>query len=190
DLPRADAPLNQTRRPAAAVLASDGSLLTTQGDLFGDVLRIRDMPQSLPQALLAIEDRRFRQHFGVDPVGVLRALWANVTAGDVVQGGSTLTQQLAKNLFLTPARSARRKVQEALLAIQLERRFSKDELLEIYLNRVYLGGGAFGVDAASRLFFGISARRLNLWQSAMLAAHGSRPWRAPPRCCAPWSRPM
>ena len=181
DLPRADAPLNQTRRPAAAVLASDGSLLTTQGDLFGDVLRIRDMPPSLPQALLAIEDRRFRQHFGIDPVGVLRAIWANMTAGDVVQGGSTLTQQLAKNLFLTPARSTRRKVQEALLALQLERRFSKDELLEIYLNRVYLGGGAYGVDAASRLFFGVSARRLNLWQSAMLAGLPQAPSRTNPR---------
>jgi penicillin-binding protein 1A len=181
DLPRADAPLTQTRRPAAAVLASDGALLATQGDLFGDVLRIRDLPPTLPQALLAIEDRRFYHHHGVDPVGVLRALWANVTAGDVVQGGSTLTQQLAKNLFLTPQRSTRRKVQEALLAIQLERRFSKDELLEIYLNRVYLGGGAYGVDAAARLFFGISARRLNLWQSAMLAGLPQAPSRTNPR---------
>lgn len=181
DLPRADAPLTQTRRPAAAVLALDGTLLATQGDLFGEVLRIRELPPALPQALLAIEDRRFHQHFGVDPLGVLRALWANLTAGEVVQGGSTLTQQLAKNLFLTPARSTRRKVQEALLAIQLERRFSKDELLEIYLNRVYLGGGAYGVDAAARLFFGVSARRLNLWQSAMLAGLPQAPSRTNPR---------
>ena len=181
DLPRPDAPLTQVRRPAAAVLASDGSLLATQGDLFGEVLRIRDMPAFLPEALIAIEDRRFRHHFGVDPIGIARAIYANLTAGDVVQGGSTLTQQLAKNLFLTPERSTRRKVQEALLALWLERRFSKDELLEIYLNRVYLGGGAYGVDAAARLFFGVSARRVTLWQAAMLAGLPQAPSRTNPR---------
>ena len=181
DMPRPDAPLAQIRRPAAAVLAGDGSLLATQGDLFGEVLRLREMPPALPEALIAIEDRRFRHHFGVDPLGIARAFWANVTAGDVVQGGSTLTQQLAKNLFLTPARSTRRKVQEALLALWLERRFSKDELLEIYLNRVYLGGGAHGVDAAARLFFNVSARRVNLWQAAMLAGLPQAPSRTNPR---------
>ena len=181
DMPRPDAPLAQIRRPAAAVLAGDGSLLATQGDLFGEVLRLREMPAALPEALIAIEDRRFRHHFGVDPFGIARAFWANVTAGDVVQGGSTLTQQLAKNLFLTPARSTRRKVQEALLALWLERRFSKDELLEIYLNRVYLGGGAHGVDAAARLFFNVSARRVNLWQAAMLAGLPQAPSRTNPR---------
>ena len=181
DMPRPDAPLAQIRRPAAAVLAGDGSLLATQGDLFGEVLRLREMPTALPEALIAIEDRRFRHHFGVDPLGIARAFWANVTAGDVVQGGSTLTQQLAKNLFLTPARSTRRKVQEALLALWLERRFSKDELLEIYLNRVYLGGGAHGVDAAARLFFNVSARRVNLWQAAMLAGLPQAPSRTNPR---------
>lgn len=181
DLPRPDAPLAQMRRPAATVLASDGSLLATQGDLFGEVLRLRDMPAALPEALIAIEDRRFRHHIGVDPFGIARALWANLTAGEVVQGGSTLTQQLAKNLFLTRERSTRRKVQEALLALWLERRFSKDELLEIYLNRVYLGGGAHGVDAAARLFFGISARRVNLWQAAMLAGLPQAPSRTNPR---------
>ena len=181
DLPRPDAPLAQVRRPAAAVLASDGSLLSTQGDLFGEVLRLRDLPAFLPEALIAIEDRRFRQHIGVDPIGIARALWSNLTAGEVVQGGSTLTQQLAKNLFLTPERSTRRKVQEALLAIWLERRFSKEQLLEIYLNRVYLGGGAYGVDAAARLFFGVSARRVNLWQAAMLAGLPQAPSRTNPR---------
>jgi len=181
DLPRTDAPLAQIRRPAAAVLASDGSLLATQGDLFGEVLRLRDMPAHLPAALIAIEDRRFRQHAGVDPIGIARALWSNLTAGEVVQGGSTLTQQLAKNLFLTSERSTRRKVQEALLALWLERRFSKDELLEIYLNRVYLGAGAHGVDAAARLFFGVSARRVTLWQAAMLAGLPQAPSRTNPR---------
>lgn len=181
DMPRVDAPLAQIRRPAAAVLAADSTLLATQGDMFGEVIRLRDMPAHLPAALIAIEDRRFRQHLGVDPIGIIRALYQNLTAGEVVQGGSTLTQQLAKNLFLSAERSARRKVQEALLALWLERRFSKDELLEIYLNRVYLGGGAYGVEAASRLFFGVPARRLTLWQSAMLAGLPQAPSRTNPR---------
>lgn len=181
DMPRPDQALNHTRRPAAAILAADGSLLATQGDMFGEVLRLRDMPAHLPAALLAIEDRRFREHFGLDPIGVARALYANLTAGDVVQGGSTLTQQLAKNLFLNAERSTRRKVQEAILALWLERRFSKDQLLEIYLNRVYLGGGAYGVDAAARLFFGVSARRVTLWQAAMLAGLPQAPSRTNPR---------
>ncbi len=181
DMPRPDVATQHTRRPAAAVLAADGSLLMTQGDLFGEVLTLRDMPRAIPDALIAIEDRRFRAHWGIDPVGVARALWANWSEGDVVQGGSTLTQQLAKNLFLSADRSLRRKVQEALLALWLERRFSKDQLLEIYLNRVYLGGGAYGVDAAARLFFGVSARRVNLWQAAVLAGLPQAPSRTNPR---------
>ncbi|RVT99707.1 PBP1A family penicillin-binding protein [Rhodovarius crocodyli] len=181
DMPRPDQALNHSRRPAAAILANDGSLLATQGDMFGEVLRLRDMPAFLPAALLSIEDRRFREHVGLDPFGVARAVYANLTAGDVVQGGSTLTQQLAKNLFLSAERSTRRKVQEALLALWLEHRFSKDQLLEIYLNRVYLGGGAYGMDAAARLFFGVSARRVTIWQAAMLAGLPQAPSRTNPR---------
>ncbi|WP_235907877.1 transglycosylase domain-containing protein [Siccirubricoccus phaeus] len=181
DLPRPDAMPEATRRPAVTLVAADGTLLATQGDLYGERVRLRDLPPHLPAALLAVEDRRFRSHFGIDPVGLARAALANWRAGEVVQGGSTVTQQLAKNLFLTPARSFRRKAQEALLALWLERRFSKDELLEIYLNRVYLGAGAFGVDAASRLYFGIPARRLALWQSALLAGLPKAPSRYNPR---------
>lgn len=181
DLPRPDQALAATRRPSVTLLAADGALLATQGDLYGETVRLRDLPRAVPEALIAIEDRRFRQHFGLDPVGILRALWTNLTAGGVRQGGSTLTQQLAKNLFLTPERSARRKVQEAILALWLEARFSKDQLLEIYLNRVYLGAGAYGVDAAARLFFGVPARRLSLWQAAMLAGLPKAPSRLNPR---------
>ena len=181
DMPRPESALAATRRPSVRLVAPNGALLATEGDLYGEVVKLRDLPPFLPAALLSVEDRRFRSHFGIDPVGVARAAWANWRAGAVVQGGSTLTQQLAKNLFLTPERSARRKVQEALMALWLERRFSKDELLEIYLNRVYLGAGAYGVDAAARLFFGVPAKRLQLWQAAMLAGLPKAPSRLNPR---------
>lgn len=182
DMPRPEAAaLAATRRPSVTLLAADGSLLATQGDLYGRAVRLRELPAHLPAALLAVEDRRFYSHFGLDPLGLARAAWANWRAGEVVQGGSTLTQQLAKNLFLTPERSLRRKVQEALLALWLERRFGKEELLELYLNRVYLGAGAYGVDAAARLYFGVPATRLALWQSAMLAGLPKAPSRLNPR---------
>ncbi len=181
DLPRPEQALAATRRPALTLEAANGQLISTTGDLYGDSLRLRDMPRHLPAALLAIEDRRFETHGGLDPIGLARAAWANLRAGRVVQGGSTLTQQLAKNLFLSPDRSFRRKAQEVLVALWLERRFSKAELLEIYLNRVYLGGGAYGVDAASRLFFGVSARQVTVWQAALLAGLPKAPSRLNPR---------
>ncbi len=181
DMPRPESALAATRRPSVRLVASNGALLATEGDLYGELVRLRDLPPHLPAALLAVEDRRFRSHFGLDPVGIARAAWVNWRSGAVRQGGSTLTQQLAKNLFLTPERSTRRKVQEALLALWLEQRFSKDELLEIYLNRVYLGAGAYGVDAAARLFFGVPAKRLQLWQAAMLAGLPKAPSRFNPR---------
>jgi len=181
DMPRADAALAHQRRPSVTLQTTEGGPLATQGDLYGETLRLRDLPAHMPAALLAIEDRRFHQHFGLDVIGLARAAYANWNAGDVVQGGSTLTQQLAKNLFLSPARSTRRKVQEALMAIWLEQRFTKDQLLEIYLNRVYLGGGAYGVDAAARLYFGVSARRLTLPQAAILAGLPQAPSRYSPR---------
>lgn len=181
DLPHPESALAATRRPATTLLATDGRAFATSGDLYGETLRLADLPRHLPAAFIAIEDRRFRSHFGLDLIGLARATWANIAEGRVVQGGSTLTQQLAKNLFLTPERSFRRKGQEAILALWLESRFTKDQLLEIYLNRVYLGGGAFGVDAAARLYFGISARRLAPWQSAMLAGLPKAPSRLNPR---------
>src|SRR5207302_8185208 len=125
---------NAERRPSATILAADGSLLTTFGDLFGQPLTLREMSPFLPKAVIATEDRRFYSHFGIDPIGLVRAGFANLAAGHVVQGGSTITQQLAKNLFLTPERSLARKVRETLLALWLEHRFTKDQILEIYLN--------------------------------------------------------
>ncbi|MCQ4161098.1 PBP1A family penicillin-binding protein [Roseomonas sp. GC11] len=181
DLPRPEAALATTRRPSVTLEAADGRLLSTSGDLYGETVRLSDLPPSLPAALMAVEDRRFRSHFGLDPQGLARAAVANWRAGRVVQGGSTLTQQLAKNLFLTPERNLRRKVQEALLALWLEWRFTKDQLLEIYLNRVYLGAGAYGVDAAARLYFGVPAARLALWQAAILAGLPKAPSRLNPR---------
>jgi penicillin-binding protein 1A len=157
------------RRPSVTVLAADRSLLATFGDLFGQPLTLREMSPYLPKAVIATEDRRFYSHFGVDPIGLLRAAVANFTAGHVVQGGSTITQQLAKNLFLTPERSLPRKIRETLLALWLEHRFTKDEILEIYLNRVYLGAGTYGVDAAAHRYFGKSARHTNLYESAAIA---------------------
>ena len=157
------------RRPSVTVLAADGSLLATFGDLFGQPLTLREMSPYLPKAVIATEDRRFYSHFGVDPIGLLRAAVANLTAGHVVQGGSTITQQLAKNLFLTPERNLPRKIRETLLALWLEHRFTKDEILEIYLNRVYLGAGTYGVDAAAHRYFGKSARHTNLYESAAIA---------------------
>jgi penicillin-binding protein 1A len=157
------------RRPSVTILAADGSLLTTFGDLFGQPLTLREMSPYLPKAVIATEDRRFYSHFGVDPIGLLRAAMANLTAGHIVQGGSTITQQLAKNLFLTPERSLPRKIRETLLALWLEHRFTKDQILEIYLNRVYLGAGTFGVDAAAHRYFGTSARHTTLYESAAIA---------------------
>lgn len=181
DLPRTDLALSVTRRPGITLEAANGQVIATSGDVHGQIVRLRDLPAHLPAALLAIEDRRFREHLGIDPIGVLRAALANWRSGRVVQGGSTLTQQLAKNLFLTAERSLWRKAQEVVMALWLERRFTKDELLEIYLNRVYLGGAAYGVDAAARLYFGVPATRVNLWQSAMLAGLPKAPSRLNPR---------
>ena len=168
------------RRPSVTILASDGTLLTTYGDLFGQPLTLKEMSPFLPKALIATEDRRFYHHFGIDPIGLVRALFANLSAGRIVQGGSTITQQLAKNLFLTSERSWARKIQETLLALWLEHRFTKDQILEIYLNRVYLGAGTYGVDAAAHRYFGKSARRTNLYESAAIVGLLKAPTRLNP----------
>jgi penicillin-binding protein 1A len=168
------------RRPSVTILASDGSLLTTYGDLFGQPLTLKEMSPYLPKAVVATEDHRFYSHFGVDPIGLVRAVFANMAAGHIVQGGSTITQQLAKNLFLTPERSLGRKIQETLLALWLEHRFSKNQILEIYLNRVYLGAGTYGVDAAAHRYFNKSARQASLYESAAIAGLLKAPTRFNP----------
>ena len=169
DMPRPDAALDAVRRPSLTLEDRSGHVFATFGDVVGEPLRLSDMPAYLPTAAVAVEDRRFWHHPGFDLVGLARAAWVNLISGHVVQGGSTITQQVAKNLFLNNARTIRRKVQEFLLTLWLEHRFSKREILEIWLNRVYLGAGTWGVDAAAHMYFGVSARRVTLWQAAMLA---------------------
>ncbi|WP_048863174.1 transglycosylase domain-containing protein, partial [Acidisphaera rubrifaciens] len=181
DLPRPETAAQAVRRPSLTLETRDGSVLATYGDVVGATVHLSDLPPALPAAVVAIEDRRFWWHLGIDPIGIARAAWTNLRAGHTVQGGSTLTQQVAKNLFLTNARTFRRKVQELLLTLWLERHFTKRQILEIWLNRIYLGGGAWGVDAAAQIYFGIPARRLNLWQSAMIAGLARAPSRFNPR---------
>ena len=168
------------RPPIIAILASDGSLLANRGETGGRVVSIKELPPYLPRAFVAIEDRRFYSHLGVDPVGIARAVAQNITRRGVSQGGSTLTQQLAKNLFLTPERSASRKIQEAILALWLEHKYSKDEILELYLNRVYFGAGAYGVEAAAQRYFGKPAKSVTLAEAAMLGGLVQAPSRLAP----------
>jgi penicillin-binding protein 1A len=169
DLPDVHQVAGLKKRPGVTLLAYDGTVLTQSGDLYGTTLAVSELPPNLVHAVVAIEDRRFYHHFGVDPIGLIRAFVTNSRRGYAVQGGSTLTQQLAKNMFLTPQRTFKRKLQEALLALQLERYYTKDQILTGYLNRVYLGAGAFGVDAAAKTYFGKPATQLNLQESAIIA---------------------
>jgi penicillin-binding protein 1A len=168
------------RRPSLSFVAADGQVLATYGDLYGGVVELKDMPKWLPQAVIATEDRRFYRHFGIDLIGLARAGYVNLRARRVVQGGSTITQQLAKNVFLTHERTFTRKVQETMLALWLERRFTKDQILTIYLNRVYLGAGTYGVEAAARRYFGKSARDLTRLESAVIAGLLKAPSRYAP----------
>jgi penicillin-binding protein 1A len=168
------------RRPNVTILADDGSVIARLGDLFGQPLALKEMSPYLPRAVIATEDRRFYSHFGIDPIGMVRAAVSDLRAGHVVQGGSTITQQLAKILFLTSERSLTRKVRETLLALWLEHRFTKDQILEIYLNRVYLGAGAYGVDAAAHRYFDKSAKELTLFESAVIAGLLKAPTRFSP----------
>jgi penicillin-binding protein 1A len=181
DLPRPESALDATRRPALTLQDRSGHVFARFGDVVGDPLHLADMPPYLTEAVVAVEDRRFWHHPGIDVIGMARAAWTDLMAGQVVQGGSTLTQQVAKNLFLSDARTLRRKVQEFLLTLWLEQHFSKREILEIYLNRVYLGAGAWGMDAAAHVYFGVSARHVTLWQAAVLAGLPRAPSRFNPR---------
>ena len=169
-----------TRRPSVTILDDNGGIVATFGDLFGQPLTLKQMSPWLPKAVIATEDRRFYSHFGIDPIGLLRASFTDLRSGHLVQGGSTITQQLAKTVFLSPERSLSRKIREALLAIWLEHRFTKDQILEIYLNRVYLGAGTYGVDAAAHRYFGKSATHLNLYESAVIAGLLKAPTRFSP----------
>ncbi len=169
DLPDLDEAIAATRRPAVTIIAANGRELATSGDLFGVPVQVDDLAPAVPLAVMAIEDRRFRDHWGIDIRGLVRAVWANLQAGGIVQGGSTITQQVAKNLFLTHERTIKRKLQEFMLALWLEHRFTKDQILALYLNRAYFGAGAYGIDAAARKYFGVPATRVSTYQAAVLA---------------------
>ncbi|MBR0718026.1 transglycosylase domain-containing protein [Bradyrhizobium liaoningense] len=168
------------RPPTIQIVGIDGSVLAQRGEMAGANVALKDLPPYLPKAFIAIEDRRFYSHFGIDPVGIARALVTNVMHRGVSQGGSTLTQQLAKNLFLTQERTMQRKLQEAELALWLERKHSKNEILELYLNRVYFGSGAYGVEAAAQRYFGKSAKNVTIAEAAMLAGLVKSPSRLAP----------
>lgn len=151
------------------VRAANGEIIHSMGPSFGQWLSYDDIPPVMRDAMIAVEDRRFRSHPGVDPISTVRGLWLGLTGGTRVRGVSTITQQLARNIFLNNDRTFARKLREGILAFALEWRFSKDQLLELYLNRVYFGGGAYGIDAASRRFFGHSATTLSTAEAAIIA---------------------
>ena len=168
------------RPPTIQITGMDGSVIATRGEMPGANVSVKDLPPYLPKAFIALEDRRFYSHFGVDPTGIMRAAVTNLLHRGVSQGGSTLSQQLAKNLFLTQERTFQRKLQEVELALWLERKYSKNEILELYLNRVYFGSGAYGVEAAAQKYFGKSAKNVSLSEAAMLAGLVKSPSRLAP----------
>jgi penicillin-binding protein 1A len=168
------------RPPNARIVSADGALIANRGVTGGAAMRLDEMSPYIPMAVIAVEDRRYKSHFGFDPIGFTRAMVRNLMAQRLVEGGSTITQQLAKNLFLEPSRTIERKVQELIIALWLESKYDKDEILELYLNRVYFGSGAYGVDAASRRYFSKSARDVNLAEAALLAGLLKAPSRLSP----------
>ncbi len=169
DMPDLDNLESKGRRASIIFESYDGKNIATYGDLFKEVVTVDGLPKYVSDAVVAIEDHRFYKHGGVDFLGISRALFKNFASGRIVQGGSTLTQQLAKNLFLSPNKSIKRKIQEVVLAFWLEKKFTKKQILSIYLNRVYFGSGAYGIDAAAYRFFGKRAKNLSLFESAKLA---------------------
>ncbi len=180
DLPDVSSLLNNGPSRDVTILDDHQRLIARHGLRQGLLVEVSTLPRYVPNAFIAVEDRRFYSHIGVDPIGLARAAYEDVQVGHVVQGGSTLTQQLAKNLFLVPNRTFSRKLQEAMLALYLEYRYSKDQILTLYLNRVYFGAGVFGIEAASERFFGKHASQLSLPEAAMLAGSVKAPARYNP----------
>ena len=180
DLPDVNKLLVKGQSHDVTVLDDRGQLIARRGLTQGARVDVSQLPSYVPNAFIAIEDRRFRSHLGLDPIGLVRAAFENMLAGHVRQGGSTLTQQLAKNLFLEPNRTYQRKMQEAMLAIYLESRYSKDQILTLYLNGVYFGAGVYGIEAAAQRFFDKPAEELTLPEAAMLAGSVKAPARYNP----------
>lgn len=186
DLPDVKKLQESSRKPSVTVLTTDGKELAAYGDLYEEFVKVGELPVHVPQAIMAVEDRRFYNHFGIDFFGLFRAAYQNYKAGRIVQGGSTLTQQLSKNfllsqgLYKTTDRSFRRKIQEVLMSLWLEYSFTKEQILTIYLNRVYLGASTYGIDAAARKYFNKSAKNLNVYESALIAGLLKAPSRYSP----------
>ena len=182
DLPDTDDLWRVDRGPEIHIYSAQDTLLDRRGSggQSRDGLLYADLPLHLVEAVVAIEDRRFFDHFGLDPRGLARAMLVNLRAGRLEQGGSTLTQQLAKNVFLTPERTFKRKVQELLLAFWLEAKLTKQEIIALYLNRVYFGAGAYGVQAAADIYFNRPAQSLTLGEAAILAGLLKAPSRYAP----------
>ena len=162
------------------VRAADGSEIVTLGPSYGKWIPYERIPQPMKDAMVSVEDRRFRSHWGVDPIGIVRSLMVRVESGSWKQGGSTITQQLARNIFLNNTKTFARKAREWVLALALEQKFSKDQILELYLNKVYFGGGAYGIDSAARKFFGHSGEEIDLPEAAIIAGLVKAPSRYSP----------
>lgn len=180
DLPDLNEFANESIKPQITVRNAEGLVLAKYGDLHGDPVTYSQIPQTLVHALISTEDQRFFSHIGFDPFGIARAYFANMRAGRYVQGGSTITQQLAKVVYLSPKKTLKRKIQEVIISLQLEQKFTKEQILTLYLNRVYLGRGNYGIDAASKYYFGKKPEDLDLYESAIIAGMIKAPSRYSP----------
>jgi penicillin-binding protein 1A len=187
-LPSFDEMMRSPNGQSVEIRGADNVVLASFGPSYGEWLPYGSIPAPMKDAMIAVEDRRFYSHPGIDPIGMARSVVVNLRAGRNVQGASTITQQLARNIFLTSNKTFARKGREIILALALERRFTKEAILELYLNRVYFGGGAYGIDAASRKFFGHSATRLNLGEAAIIAGLVKAPSRYAPSADADAAR--
>ncbi len=179
-LPDIDQAVARTRQPSTTITAENGNEVKTFGSVYSEVIRLNELPSYVPAAIISTEDRRFYAHFGFDIVAFTRAMLTNIFMGRYAQGGSTITQQVAKNLFLTSQKNIKRKTQELLLAFWLEHKFSKEQILTLYLNRVYLGAGTYGIEAASQKYFQKSSRDMNLLEAAIIAGMLKAPSRYNP----------
>lgn len=179
-LPDIDQAVARTRQPSTTITAENGNEVKTFGSVYSEVIRLNELPSYVPDAIISTEDRRFYAHFGFDIVAFTRAMLTNIFMGRYAQGGSTITQQVAKNLFLTSQKNIKRKTQELLLAFWLEHKFSKEQILTLYLNRVYLGAGTYGIEAASQKYFQKSSRDMNLLEAAIVAGMLKAPSRYNP----------
>ena len=179
-MPDIEQAIMRTRQPSTTITAENGNEIQSFGSVYSSIIMPDDLPKYVSQAIVATEDRRFYEHFGFDIISFTRAMAVNVMHRHYVQGGSTITQQVAKNLFLTPQKNIKRKVQELLLAFWLEHKFTKDQILALYMNRVYLGNGTYGIESAANKYFQKTSNDLNLREAAILAGMLKAPSRYNP----------